>query len=110
MIELLIWAVYLVGVFLCYVWLEYSKPQVEDNWFPRPIGAIPTGVGACVYVPFRGYTSWLKVCCITFKEPTTMKYARLLLKWILPIGAILILLNGAYIGFKGFEVGMLNLL
>lgn len=33
-----------------------------------------------------------------------MKYARLLLKWMLPIGAILILLNGAYIGFKGFEV------
>ena len=33
-----------------------------------------------------------------------MKYARLLLKWMLPIGAILVLLNGAYIGFKGFNV------
>lgn len=33
-----------------------------------------------------------------------MKYARLLLKWMLPIGAILILLNGAYIGLQGFEV------
>lgn len=29
-----------------------------------------------------------------------MKYARLVLKWMLPIGAILILLNGAYIGLK----------
>ena len=33
-----------------------------------------------------------------------MKYARLLLKWITTHRAILILLNGAYIGFKGFEV------
>lgn len=33
-----------------------------------------------------------------------MKYARLLLKWMLPIGAILILLNGAYIGLQGFKV------
>ena len=33
MIELLIWAVYLVGVFYVTFGLEYSKPQVEDNWF-----------------------------------------------------------------------------
>jgi hypothetical protein len=53
MIELLIWAVYLVGVFLCYVWLEYSKPQVEDNWFLGLLWPFLL-VGACVYVPFRG--------------------------------------------------------
>lgn len=31
-----------------------------------------------------------------------MKYARLVLKWMLPIGAILILLNGAYSCLKTF--------
>lgn len=53
MIELLILSAYLVGVFLCYVWLEYRQPKVEDNglfglfW---PFLLLVT----CVYFPFRG--------------------------------------------------------
>lgn len=31
MIYLLIAGAYLLGVFLCYVWLEYKQPKVEDN-------------------------------------------------------------------------------
>lgn len=53
MIELLILAIYLVGVFLCYVLLEYSQPQVDDNGFLGLLWPFLL-VGACVCLPLRG--------------------------------------------------------
>lgn len=53
MIDLLILVVYLVGVFLCYVLLEYRQPRVEDNGLIGVMWPV-VFIAACLYAPFRG--------------------------------------------------------
>lgn len=74
MIELLIWAVYLVGVFLCYVWLEYRQPKVEDNGLIGLIGVMwpVVFIVACLYLPFRGLYLLAKYVVSRLKKRTTI--------------------------------------
>jgi hypothetical protein len=68
MIELLIWAVYLVGVFLCYVWLEYRQPKVEDNGLIGVMWPV-LFIAACLYVPFRGLCLLAKYVVSRLRSP-----------------------------------------